>query len=172
MFGRVGLDLAPVQADLAHLQKTQSLGQQQDLDKQRLELLKKPFAEGGEGVMIRMRVGGDVAEGNRVVGRLLQFPAGEHARRIAVKQQRQQHLRVEGFRADSRVGHLQLVQVQLRHHIDDEAGQMLLGKPVLYRRRKQVEGLSVHRFEVYAHALNTFPASPRLLACSESPTGY
>ena len=106
MLGRIGLDLAPVQADLAQLQKTQRLGQQQDLQKQRLELLKKPFAEGGNGVVIGMRVGRNVAKGNRVVGGLFQLSTGEHPGRVTVKQQGQQHLRVKGFRAHSGVGHL------------------------------------------------------------------
>lgn len=70
----------PVQAVLAQLEKPQRLGQQLDLEKQRLELLQKPFAEGGDGVVIGMRLGGNIAKGNRVVGRLLQLPAGEHPR--------------------------------------------------------------------------------------------
>jgi hypothetical protein len=86
--------------------------------------------------MIGMRVGRNIAKGNRIVGGLLQLPAGEDPGGVAVKQQRQQHLRMKGFRPDSGVGHLQLVQVQLRHHIHDEARQMLLWKPVLHRRRK------------------------------------
>src|SRR5207249_7077117 len=64
-------------------------------------------------------------------------------------------------------------QVQLRHHIDHEGSQMPLAKPVLHRGRKQVRRLSVHCFEMCAHARNTFPDSSKLiLACWESPTGW
>ncbi len=78
VLGGIGLDLTPVQADLAQLEKSQRLGQQQDLYKQRLELLQKTLAKRGQGVVIRVCIGGNVAKGNRVVGGLFQLPAREH----------------------------------------------------------------------------------------------
>jgi hypothetical protein len=86
--------------------------------------------------MVRVGVGGNVANGNGIIGGLFELAAGKNAGGIAVKQQGQQHLRMASFRADSGVSHLQLVQVQLGDDIDDKARQMLFWKPVLHRRRQ------------------------------------
>ena len=84
--GGVGLDLGAVEADLAQFQTAHLLGDQQNLHEQRRQLWQKPFAKGGNRIVIGMIVGGDVPEGHRVVGRLLQFTAGKNAGRVAVKQ--------------------------------------------------------------------------------------
>ena len=71
MLAGIGFDLGSVQTDLAQLEHAHHLGDHQYLYKQAFQFRQKPLAEGGDRVMVRVRVSGDEAEGYRVVGRLL-----------------------------------------------------------------------------------------------------
>jgi len=43
------------------------LSEQQDLDKEVLEFGQKGFAEGGDGIVVRMEIAGNVAEGGSLI---------------------------------------------------------------------------------------------------------
>ena len=132
------------------------LGDQQNLHEQRRQLWQKSLAKGGYRVVIRMVVGGDVPEGHRVVGRLLQLAAGKNAGRVAVKQQGQQHLGMMGLGAAPGVGGLDRGQVELADYLDDESRQMPLGQPVVHRRRHQVQGFPINLTKGVTHGFITF----------------
>jgi hypothetical protein len=97
------MKLGAVKTDGAQLEQFHFLGQFQHLHKQRFQFGEKAPAEGGQRVMVRMAAGGDVAKGNRIIGRSFKPAAGEHARGIAIHQDRQQGGRMMRLRASSRV---------------------------------------------------------------------
>src|SRR3712207_9064233 len=55
------------------------------------------FRSRGDGVVVRMLIGGDEAEGDRVIGRPLQLAAGEHPCGIAVDQDAQEKVSCTRF---------------------------------------------------------------------------
>ena len=156
VLGGVGLDLGAVEADLAQFQAAHLLGDQQNLHEQRRQLWQKSLAKGGYRVVIRMVVGGDVPEGHRVVGRLLQLAAGKNAGRVAVKQQGQQHLGMMGLGAAPGVGGLDRGQVELANNLDDESRQVPLGQPVVHRRRHQVQRFPINLTKGITHGFVAF----------------
>ena len=113
VLGGVGFDLRPVQTHRPQLQKAHLMGQQQNLHKQRLQLLQKALAEVGNRIVIGMGVGSDIPKGHRIIRRLFQLAARVDPGGIAVKQQSQQHRWRIGRRATTGIGVLQGPQIQL-----------------------------------------------------------
>lgn len=85
----IGVHLGAVKADRAQFEQFHFLCQLQHLYKQGFQFTEKAPAERGQGIVVRMAAGRNVAEGNRVMGGALQFAAGEHAGGVAIHQQRQ-----------------------------------------------------------------------------------
>ena len=141
----IGVHLGAIQADGSQLQHPHHLGIAQHLDKDRFDLLQKPPAETVDRVVIRMIVGGDVAHRDRVVTRSFQGAAGEGARGIAIQQQRHQHRRVVRIATPTGVALLEFRPVQLFDDVHNEAGQMIVGQPLLHARRKQVLRFAIDR---------------------------
>jgi len=71
-------------------------------------------------------VGADVAKRDRVVGGQGQLATGEDPGRIAVEDQRHQHLRVVGFGAGAGVRRHQMTQVELLDDLHHKPRQVLL----------------------------------------------
>lgn len=71
----VGVHLGAVQTDVAELEQFHFPGQFEHLNKQFGELAEKSAPESRQRVVIRVRAGGKVAEGDRVVGRPFQLAA-------------------------------------------------------------------------------------------------
>ncbi len=90
----VGVDLRAVQRHRPHLQNAHLPRQQQHLNKQSFDLLKKASPECRDRVVVGMIVGRDEPERHRVVSRTLQLAARKHARRVAVNQNAQQNARM------------------------------------------------------------------------------
>lgn len=132
MFGGVGFDLGAIETDLAQLQDVHLPCDEKDLNEQRLELRKKALAKGSDSVVIGMIVSGYISKGHGVVSRPLQLVTGKNSCRIAVEQQGQQHLRVMGLGAPAGIGGLDRHEVKLLDDLDDEAGQMPFGQPVVH----------------------------------------
>jgi hypothetical protein len=68
VLGGVGVNLGPIETDLAEFQDTHLLGNEQNLNEERLQLRKKPLAEGGDRIVVGMIVGSNVAKSDRIVG--------------------------------------------------------------------------------------------------------
>jgi hypothetical protein len=154
----IGFDLGAVEADAAELDQPHGLRDEQDLGEQRRQLVEETLAEVGDGAVVGVGVGADVAKRDRVVGRLRELAAGEHARGIAVEQQRHQHRRVIGLGAGAGVGPHQRTKVELIDDLHHKPGQMVLGQILLHRRREKIRCLPIDQHEVDGHA-----AYPRLL---------
>jgi hypothetical protein len=67
--GSIRVDLGAIDADIAEFQHAHGLSDQENLDKQVLQVRHKGFAEGGDGVVIRVEVAGNEADGGRLVRR-------------------------------------------------------------------------------------------------------
>jgi len=66
----VGFDLGPVEADGSELDQPHRLRDEQYLGEQRRQLVEEAFAEVGDGAVVGVGVGADVAKRDRVVARL------------------------------------------------------------------------------------------------------
>ena len=112
------MDLGAVETDRAKLEQLHLLGQFEHLDKQAFQFAKKAAAKVSQRVVIGMAAGGDVAEGHRVIRGALKPSAGEHARGVAIDQDRQQCGRMVCFRAASGVlpGETGKIQLVYRPH--------------------------------------------------------
>jgi hypothetical protein len=143
--------LVPSRLTWREPQQLQLAGQLQQLHEQRLQLRKEAPAEGGNGVVVRVGVGGEIPEGHRVVGGPFDLPAGKHAGGIAVEQQRQQHPRMVRLGAATPVGRLQRTQVQVLHRVGHKPRQVVFRKPLLHRRWEQKRRLAIRHDETTAH---------------------
>ena len=148
---RIGMDLGAIQRHRPQLQHPHLAGQQQHLHEQCFDLREKASTERGDGVVVRMLVRGDEAEGDRVIGRPLQLAAGEHPRGIAVDQNAQQKVWMIGSLTAATIAANHRPQVQAPDHLHHEPRQMPLRQPLVHRRRQQETGVAVDRAEG-AHA--------------------
>ena len=168
------MQLGPVDAQRTQLQHPHRLGVAQHLNEDRLDLLQEALAETVDRVVIRMGVRCDVANGDRVIARPLQGPAGEGAGGIAIEQQRHQHRRVVRIAATTGVAFLERRQIQLLDHVDNEPRQMIFRQPLLHTWRKQKLRVAVncnktrHRL---THQRTSMQLSVVKISRNESPTG-
>jgi hypothetical protein len=91
-------------------------------------------AKGGDGVVIRMLVGGQVTKGNVVVGCALDAAGTGDTRAVAVEQQACQQQRMIHGKATAILPHVFAVdgrQIEFVGHIGDEAGQVTFRQPIL-----------------------------------------
>ena len=65
------VNLGAIQRNRAQLEQLHLPGDAQHLHEQRLDFLEEALAEGAKGVVVRLLVRSDIAEGNRFVGRRL-----------------------------------------------------------------------------------------------------
>jgi hypothetical protein len=93
MFRGIGFDLGSVQTYRAQFHESHLMGHQQDLREQGLQLFEKPPAEGGDGVMIRVHVDGNITECHRIVSGLFDLAAGKYSGCISIEEQRHHHAR-------------------------------------------------------------------------------
>lgn len=123
----VGVDLGAVQTHRAKAREPILTRHLQYLHEDIGELLAEAAPEARQGVMVRVLVAGDEAEGQRIVGGPLDLAARVRPRRVAVDQQRQQQRRMVGVASTAGVGSLQFRQVQPVDHIDHVARQVRFG---------------------------------------------
>ena len=133
----------------------QGAGNLQNLHKERFEMFKKSFAEGGNGVVVWVTIGCNISKCYRIIGGLFEFPAGEHPRGIPVKQQRHQHRRMIGLDPFSRIGGRQFPEIKLRDYVDDKSRQLAFPQPVLNGRWKKVLLGSIGRNKMGTHRLGS-----------------
>ena len=153
VLARVGRDLGAVQRDVAQLQALHLACQHQHLHEQRFDLRQEAPAEGGDAVVVGLRVRGNEAKRHRVVTGPLDLAAGVHPAGVTVHEQAQQHRGVVRIAAASGVLPNQLAQIQLVDDFDDKTGQVILRQPFVHRRRQQVRGVSIYSNEA-AHSVN------------------
>ena len=83
----VGVQLGAIQGDGAEQQPLDLPGKAQDLHQQSLELRHTALAKRAPGVVVGMRIGGNITKRQRLIGRLLDAAAAKGAAGIAVDQQ-------------------------------------------------------------------------------------
>jgi len=147
----VRFHLGAIQSDPAQLHQIHFPRQQQNLDKQSLNLRKEAAAEGGNRVMIRMRVGRQITERNRVVGGAFNLAAGEDAGRVSINQQAEQYARMMGPRTAPGILPGELRQIELINHFNDEPGQVFLRQPILNGRGKQEVSVPISKYKMSHH---------------------
>jgi len=145
---RVGVDLRAVQADRPHLQNAHLAGEPEDIDEKLLDVFQEASPKRGDRVVVGMIVGRDETKRHGIVGRPLQLAAGEHARRIAVNQQPQQHPRMIRSRTRAAIGSAHPAEVETVGHFDDEPRQVLLRQPLVDGRRQQIPRLPIDAAEI------------------------
>ena len=133
----VGMNLCAVEPNRSQLEDAHLARQQQDLNKQRLDLLEEPPPETRNRVVVGMIVCRNETERHRVIGRPLQLAARKHARRVAVNQDAQQHSGMMRSRTGAAIGADHGVQVETVDHLRHEARQMFFWQPFVHRRGKQ-----------------------------------
>ena len=89
---------------------------EQHLGKQRRQLVEEAFARVGDGAMVGVGVGADLAERDRVVRCLRELVAGEHPGGVGVEQKAHRHRRVVGARAAAGVSANRMAEIEL---VDD-----------------------------------------------------
>lgn len=139
----VGLALAAVNRHITQLHEPSLAAQLQRLHEELGQRVKMLLAEVGDGVVIRMLIGGKEGEGKIVVGGFLDTPGTRKADRIAVEQQAREHQRVIGHDAAIVLALVDGIDGTEIKGIDDfgvEASQIFLGKPIL-QRGPEKEGL-------------------------------
>jgi hypothetical protein len=89
----IGVNLGAIQSNRAKLEQLHLTGDAQHLHKQRLDLFEKALAEGAQRIMIRLRIRGNIAKGDRLMGRRFDAPARINAGGVAVDKQAKHHRR-------------------------------------------------------------------------------
>jgi hypothetical protein len=90
---------------------------------------------------VRMALAGDHAERNVLIGRACDAPRGEDAGAVTVEEQRDHEVGRVGARAAGIFAlrrSMELAEVELRNDIQDEVGEVAVGQPVRWRRRKKM----------------------------------
>jgi hypothetical protein len=123
--GSVGMDFAPIQADVTQLQIAHRLSQQQYLDKQLFQFGQMLSPKVGDGIVVEMHVTGDESEWQHFVGRLFNLARTEHPRRIPVDQQSQQQFQGVGWRSFVAILLINAAQVKLAYNVYREPGQVV-----------------------------------------------
>jgi hypothetical protein len=89
-----------------------------------------------------------------------------HPDRIRINEQGNHHLRIvrRGTPPVAAIGPIERIEIQLRHRLQHEPRQMVLGQPLPQRRRQQQLLITITRDEVLGHAgiVQTPPDSPGL----------
>jgi len=156
------------------------LGQLQDFDKTLGEEGLILAAEGAEGVVVGMGIGGEQAHRHAVVSALLDAAAAEGAGGVTVEEQAQEHVRRILFAAGAAGVDLDLAQVRGVHGIANEVDQVIGGHPLAQMGREEQRGVTVNGNETGGHAFQTrtpsncsihfaqiaFPKSGRLLVAA------
>jgi len=147
----IGVNLRAVKPDRSHLQNAHLARHLQHLDEQRLDLFEKPPPERCDRVVVRMIIGSNEAKRYRVIGRPFQLAARKHPRRVAINQNAEQHAGMIGGRSRAAITAAHRPKVEPVDHLHNEARQMLLGKPLVYRRWQQKSGLPIDPTEIVDH---------------------
>ena len=177
--GRIRMDLAAIDTDVAQSHIAQDGGKYQHLHKQPLQrfqivLAKLVVRKAGaqhHRVMVRVHVPGDITKWNRFIRRTLQLARTEGAGCIAVEQQSQQHFRRIGHPAAVAVPLVDFTQVKQRYNADDESGQVLFRQRFSQRDLNPFRCLVIRTPEspVLCHA-HTLPSICQRADCRFSPT--
>ena len=149
--GGIGMDLGPIETDVAQLQHPSHLGQHQHLDEQILEFGQEGFAKGGQGIMIGVQVAGDKAKGDGLVGGAFNLARTEHAGSVAVEQQGEQDFGRVGRPTARCIARIDGRQVEVRNRVDHEARQVARREAVAQSHGHVQRRVVVSGFECSFH---------------------
>lgn len=121
----VGVQLGAVEADSAELEQLHFTRQLQHLKEDAGQLVEEPLAEAGQGVVIGVTAGGEVAKGERVVSGALDLTVGKGAGGIAIDQQTEEHLGMIGGAAASAINPDERAKIEPFDGFENEAGQVI-----------------------------------------------
>jgi hypothetical protein len=135
------------------------------LSEERFKLRQKTEPKIGDCVVLGVLICRNVTKRNRIVCRPLQLARRELPGRITIKQQRYHLLGLIGCRTSAGISRANRFQVELRHHVDDKARQMILGDPLLDARGHQKQRIAIERFKMIRYRSSITDRMPK------SPTG-
>jgi hypothetical protein len=92
-FGRTRFDLGAVKTDLADVEHFELFRYEQDLHEDIRQIRQGPPAEVSDRIVIRARIGCNIAEDHGIEASTLQLARAKDPCRITIKQQRDEHLR-------------------------------------------------------------------------------
>jgi hypothetical protein len=154
VFGGVGLDLRPVQRDVAEPDQPGPLAQAQHLAKKRRKRIQMTLAELRDRAEIRGVEANDAHEVDAFPTSLGDPPRRVHPVAIAVEQKRRHHRRIERrLPAIDAIDPLDLLQIDLLDHkAQNEPRKVILVDELLNRRRQQHRFIDLPGAVALAHA--------------------
>lgn len=153
MLGGAVLQFGAVQRDAAHLDHAELLREVQGLGEQTGERIEVAAAEPGDRAEVRGLADGQEAERDIVGQAALNRPGGADAGGIAIDQQTHHQPRVVG-RVATLFGVAGQDRPEVEHLVDqvaDKPGQVVLGQPVVQRRRQQQDLMRIERPKRLVH---------------------
>jgi hypothetical protein len=119
------VNLGAVQAHRAQFEELHLAREFEDLHEYVGQFVEESATESGERVVVGVEAGGEIAEGDGVVGGAFDPAAGEVAGGVAIDQEAEHDFGVVGGTAAACVGPGQLAEVQFFHGFYDEACQVI-----------------------------------------------
>ena len=146
-------DLGPIDRHDPHLHQPRPSAEREHAAEQLGNRLLVTRAEARDGRVVGSLIGRDHPEGNIVAAAPLDRARRTHTERIRVNEQRHHHLRIvrSGPPAVTAISRVERLQIKLRHALEHEPGQVVLGQPLAPRRRQQQMLITIARQEVLGH---------------------
>jgi hypothetical protein len=157
VLGGVGLQFGAVQGEAAHFDHAEFLCEVQGLGEQVGQGVQVAAAEPGDGVEVGGLVGGQEPEGDVVGATALDRPGGADSGGVAVDEQPHHQPGIVG-RMTALFGVVRQDRSEVEYLVDqigDEPGQVVLGQPVVQRRRQQQDLIRVERPKRLVHRRRT-----------------
>jgi hypothetical protein len=154
MLAGIGLQLRPVNRYMPQFHQPRLFAQPQGLQEQSRQILQVRLTKAGDGIVIRVLVGGQVSEGYIFVRPALDFPRTHHPHTVAVQQQPHHHQRMVGGQSPAVfpvISGVNRRQVQSIDYVADESRQVSFRQPVLQGRRQQQRLVQIAHPEALAH---------------------
>ena len=152
MLGGVRAHLRAVKTDVAQSHEPGFTAEQEDLEEESRELLRKALPELADGVIVRAGAPDEVHAGNVALAELSKAPGGVGAAHGAIEEEANHQARVVGRLAfGGAVDAVELLQVKALDNVAEEKDRVIGGDEFSQRRRQQ-GGLLRSVFTVKAHA--------------------
>jgi len=121
------------------------------MNKQRLELREKLFAEGCNRIMVGRQVARKIAVGDCIPAGLLDLSGGEDAVGVAVEEHGEKDLWRIGRSSPIAIAGIESGEVEFLNDINNKAGDMLLGKTIAQSHGAIQHLLVIGGFELSTH---------------------
>src|SRR6266404_7349541 len=125
--------------------------------------------ETGNGVMVGMLIGSQIAEGNVVIGSLLHRSRTGYADAVPIEQQAGEQKRVirrETTTVAALILRTNSRQIQFVHYVGHKPSQVIFGQPVLQRRCQKKGRIQIANSKTFVHQpiITALPSTVKYLA--------